>query len=100
MEKYLSQRLTKLSGSGPKKKARGHYNPVDWQGSAEYNLFEVKKDNLGAASLGLEIAVLVFLCAGSGYFSDKFFNTSPWLMVAGVITGGIAGIWNAYKYAR
>lgn len=60
---------------------------------------DLKPDFLRAASLGLEIAVAVFLGAGGGYFLDLRFQSSPWLMVAGLVIGAIAGFWNAYKFA-
>ncbi|MFA6431983.1 MAG: AtpZ/AtpI family protein [Candidatus Margulisiibacteriota bacterium] len=60
----------------------------------------MKNNTWNGAWLGIDLAVSVFLFAGIGYFLDKSYNTAPWLMVAGVILGGIVGIWNAYKYAR
>ena len=35
-----------------------------------------------------------------GYALDRFFNTKPWLMVAGVILGGAAGCMNVYRIAQ
>jgi F0F1-type ATP synthase assembly protein I len=58
-----------------------------------------KKDFLRFASLGLEIAVAVFLCAFIGYKIDIKFHSKPWGMVVGVILGAAAGMWNAYKLA-
>lgn len=58
-----------------------------------------KSDFMRAASLGLEIAVAVFLGAFIGYEVDLYFKTGPWWMVAGVVIGSIAGFWNAYKFA-
>jgi F0F1-type ATP synthase assembly protein I len=57
------------------------------------------KAYLTAASLGLEIAVAVFLGAGVGYWLDARFATGPWLMVTGLLLGAAAGMWNAYKIA-
>jgi F0F1-type ATP synthase assembly protein I len=59
----------------------------------------VKSDFVRAASLGLEIAIAVFLGAFVGYWLDNLFKTAPWLMVLGVVLGSIAGFWNAYKFA-
>jgi ATP synthase protein I len=59
----------------------------------------VAKAYLTAASLGLEIAVAVFLGAGLGYWLDLRWQTGPWLMVAGLVIGAAAGMWNAYKIA-
>jgi F0F1-type ATP synthase assembly protein I len=60
---------------------------------------EPRSDLARAASLGLEIAVAVFLGAGAGYWLDLRFRTGPWLMVVGLVIGSIAGFWNAYKFA-
>lgn len=57
------------------------------------------KAYLTAASLGLEIAVAVFLGAGVGYWLDLRCQTGPWLMVVGLVIGAAAGMWNAYKIA-
>ena len=59
----------------------------------------MKSDFLRAASLGLEIAVSVFLGAFVGYLLDGHFKTSPWLMVVGLVIGSIAGFLNVYKFA-
>jgi F0F1-type ATP synthase assembly protein I len=58
-----------------------------------------KSDFMRAASLGLEIAVAVFLGAFLGYQADQSFKTAPWGMVSGLVIGSIAGFWNAYKFA-
>ncbi|MBN3033456.1 MAG: AtpZ/AtpI family protein [Candidatus Saganbacteria bacterium] len=58
-----------------------------------------RSDFLRAASLGLEVAVAVFLGAFVGYEADRHFQSGPWLMVAGVVVGSLAGLWNAYKLA-
>ena len=60
---------------------------------------EIKSDFMRAASLGLEIAVAVFLGAFIGYEADIYLKTGPWGMVAGLVIGSIAGFWNAYKFA-
>jgi len=52
-----------------------------------------------AASLGVEMAIPVFLCAGAGYWLDQRWQTKPWLMVVGVLLGAAAGFWTAYKFA-
>lgn len=57
----------------------------------------MKNSYLKAASLGLEIAVAVFLGAGLGYLADGWLKSSPWGMVIGLCLGAAAGFWNAYK---
>ncbi|MCU0641770.1 MAG: AtpZ/AtpI family protein [Candidatus Margulisbacteria bacterium] len=60
---------------------------------------DMRSGLLQAASLGVEIAVAVFLGAGGGYWLDRQFRTEPWLMVVGLLLGAAAGLWNAYKIA-
>jgi len=54
---------------------------------------------LDALSLGLEMAIAVFLGAFLGYQADVYWRTSPWGMVVGVLVGALAGFWNAVKLA-
>ncbi len=42
--------------------------------------------------LGWSIAISVVLGAGVGYWLDKRFDTSPWLLIAGSILGIAAGL--------
>jgi F0F1-type ATP synthase assembly protein I len=60
---------------------------------------DMRTDFMSAASLGLEIAVAVFLGAFIGYEVDVYCKTGPWGMVLGLVVGSIAGFWNAYKFA-
>jgi F0F1-type ATP synthase assembly protein I len=59
----------------------------------------MKGDLAKAASLGVEMAIPVFLGAGIGYWLDQRWQSKPWLMVAGVVLGAAAGFWTAYKFA-
>ncbi len=53
-----------------------------------------------AFRLGIELTVATMVGAVMGYALDRFFNTKPWLMVAGVILGGAAGCMNVYRIAQ
>lgn len=59
----------------------------------------MRDDFVRAASLGLEIAVAVFLCAFIGYQIDLRLKTLPIGMSIGVVVGAIAGLWNAVRMA-
>lgn len=59
----------------------------------------LKKDVGRALSLGLEIAVAVFLGAFIGYEMDIKFNSRPIGLAVGIVLGGTVGMWNAIKMA-
>lgn len=48
-----------------------------------------------AAALSLFFSVATLL--GLGWLVDRWLNTSPWFMVAGIVVGSIAGI---YEFIR
>lgn len=54
---------------------------------------------LRATSLGIEVAVSVFIGAGVGYLIDTRFSSKPWGLVVGLVIGAIAGFWTVYKYS-
>ncbi len=60
---------------------------------------DLKGSLYSAASLGLEIAVAVFLGAGIGYWIDTKLKSAPWGMVIGLVIGSIVGLWNAVRQA-
>ncbi len=55
------------------------------------------------SSLGLSVALAIFIGVGIGVYLDKRFDTSPWLMFVGLVLGIAAGYRNiglAIKKAR
>ena len=68
-----------------------------------------KKQNIGASlgeayrqvgpymGLGTELAASVAGMLLIGYFLDKYFNTSPWLLLVGSAVGLIGGFYNFIK---
>ena len=54
--------------------------------------------------LGVITRVSIELVAGTavgtlvGYFADRMAGTAPWLMIAGVFLGAIAGFRNIFRY--
>jgi ATP synthase protein I len=47
---------------------------------------------LGLASgIGLQLAVSVLAGLGIGYLADRFLQTSPWFLLAGLFLGILAG---------
>ena len=47
--------------------------------------------------LGTELAVSVAGMLLIGYYLDKQFNTSPWLLLTGAAIGMIGGFYNFYR---
>lgn len=76
-----------------KEKDEGYYQPVaDPESEGE----AARKSGLAyGAVIFLVGAILIFLAIGWGL--DKVFNTSPWLLVAGIILGAILGF---YQFIR
>ena len=52
-----------------------------------------------AFRLGTELTVATLVGALLGYGLDRFFDTQPWGLAAGVILGGAAGCLNVYRAA-
>jgi len=46
---------------------------------------------------GLELGMTVALGAVGGMFLDRKFETSPWLMLGGLVLGVAAGFMNMYR---
>ena len=61
-------------------------------------------DNKSLIIIGMSTAiVLVSPVIGLmlvGYFSDKFFHTTPIIMTAGILLGFISGIMNVFKIMK
>jgi ATP synthase protein I len=66
---------------------------------AESDTETVKKGLDAYAAVGTLIGgILLFL--GVGWLGDKFFNTSPWGIVTGIIFGAIVGFYQFVKIAN
>ena len=53
-----------------------------------------------AFRLGTELTVAVMIGAVMGYALDRYFNSKPWCLAAGVILGGAAGCLNVYRVSK
>jgi len=51
-------------------------------------------------SIGLVMALSAFVGFGIGYLLDKHFGTEPWLSVAGLLLGIVAGFREAFRIIR
>jgi ATP synthase protein I len=57
-------------------------------------------DALGLASaIGMQFAASVLVGLGLGWFLDRVFHTSPWLLLAGIILGIAAGGYSVVRMA-
>ena len=43
--------------------------------------------------LGMEFAVTVVLGLAVGYYLDRWLGTKPWLLMVGVVLGGVLGFY-------
>ncbi|MHB8481894.1 MAG: AtpZ/AtpI family protein [Nitrospiria bacterium] len=53
-----------------------------------------------ASRIGVELVAATLVGTGIGYFADRYFNTSPWLMIAGVLIGSAAGFLNIFRFVQ
>ena len=53
-----------------------------------------------AFRLGTELTVAVMIGAVMGYALDRYINSKPWFLAAGVILGGAAGCLNVYRVSK
>jgi ATP synthase protein I len=53
-----------------------------------------------AARIGIELVAATVIGAGLGYFGDRYFKTSPWLMIIGVLLGSAAGFLNVFRFVQ
>jgi ATP synthase protein I len=47
-----------------------------------------------------DILVALGVCTVAGYFLDRYFGTTPWLMIILMPLGQAAGIWNVMRMSR
>ena len=74
-------------------KKDGFYKPVENPDSVAET---TRKSGLAYGAVVMLVAsILIFL--GIGWALDKFLNTSPWLLVCGIILGAIVGF---YQFIR
>ena len=45
-----------------------------------------------AYAAGITLVALVVTFCGLGYFLDKWLGTDPWLLIAGIVLGSAAGL--------
>jgi ATP synthase protein I len=48
--------------------------------------------------IGVDLVAGTFVGALLGYLLDRMFGTAPWLMIAGIFLGAIAGFRNIFRY--
>jgi ATP synthase protein I len=47
-----------------------------------------------------EILVALAVCTIGGYYLDRYFGTTPWIMIVLMPLGQAAGIWNVMRMSR
>lgn len=57
------------------------------------------KEHWEIASLGTEFAVTVALGTLLGYWLDKKYSSTPWLLIAGALGGFALGLYNLIRRA-
>jgi F0F1-type ATP synthase assembly protein I len=49
--------------------------------------------------IGFEFVVSVVALGAVGWYLDRKWNTTPWLLIAGLVLGLITGIWTMLRTA-
>lgn len=49
------------------------------------------------STIGIEMALTVFVGFGLGYFADSRLHTLPWFSLAGTLLGVVAGFWQTIR---
>lgn len=52
------------------------------------------------STVGITMALSVFVGFGLGYLLDRWLGTAPWFAVAGIVLGVVAGFREAYQIIR
>lgn len=52
------------------------------------------------ASIGMTMVLATVIGLGAGYYGDRWLGTSPWLMLAGLLLGIVAGFVNLFRSAK
>jgi ATP synthase protein I len=55
------------------------------------------KSVLAYSSVGLQLAGTLLICVYAGFWLDRRYDTSPWLVLAGAAVGMTAGFFNMFK---
>lgn len=58
------------------------------------------KQILEASTVGISLVISTFIGLAIGYFLDKFFDTSPWLLIIFLMLGIVSGFRDLIRIAR
>lgn len=58
------------------------------------------KQILDASTVGISLVISTFIGLAIGYFLDKFFGTSPWLLIIFLMLGIVSGFRDLIRIAR
>ncbi len=58
------------------------------------------QDHVAITTLGLEFATAEILGVGFGFWLDKKYNSSPWLLVTGAVAGFMLGMYIVWRRAK
>jgi ATP synthase protein I len=53
-----------------------------------------------AARIGVELVVATLMGSALGFLADRFFRTTPWLMIVGLLLGASAGFLNIFRFVQ
>lgn len=59
-----------------------------------------RREMASAGAMGLQFGISVAIGALGGNWLDKQFDSAPWLLLAGIALGAIAGFRDLYRFTK
>lgn len=68
----------------------------DWQ----INQSDAYRTYIKTSAVGLEFGLSIGIGALLGYFADKYFDSSPYGLLLGIVLGSVAGVKRLYIFVK
>jgi ATP synthase protein I len=96
--------MTKSGNSPPDDRLKDLDKKLDDAIASRNNKDDLDTTDSKAAGFAMraitEILVALAVCTIGGYYLDRYFGTTPWLMIILMPLGQAAGVWNVMRMSR
>lgn len=96
--------MTKSGNTPPDGRLKDLGKKLDETMASRNNKDDVDSTDAKAAGFAMraitEILVALAVCTIGGYYLDRYFGTTPWLMIILMPLGQAAGVWNVMRMSR